>query len=236
MPEMRDPEARPADDGRNRRAPEGSARRPVAEPGSSGGASRREVLATDERSKPQPVANSNANASASDEGAQRRGSDRRPPSGDVGARSRDRAVPRTEAPPPSRTTDIRYPYRYYRGYSRYYDPWGYGGFGLGYFYYSPWAWGPYGYAPGYFYPGHPGYGYDVGSVKLKVRPRDAEVWVDGYYAGTVDDFDGVFQALRLDSGAYRIEIRKPGFETLTFDVRVQPERTITFRGGMRPLP
>jgi hypothetical protein len=62
------------------------------------------------------------------------------------------------------------------------------------------------------------------------------VWVDGYYAGNVDDFDGAFQALKLDSGAYRIEIRKPGFETLTFDVRVQPERTITFRGDMRPIP
>jgi hypothetical protein len=69
-----------------------------------------------------------------------------------------------------------------------------------------------------------------------VKPRDAEVWVDGYYAGSVDDFDGIFQALRLDMGAYRIEVRKPGFETLTFDVRVQPERTITFRGEMKPLP
>ena len=56
-----------------------------------------------------------------------------------------------------------------------------------------------------------------------MTPRDAEVFVDGYYAGTVDDFDGVFQALKLDSGGYKIEIRKPGFETLHFDVRVQPE-------------
>jgi hypothetical protein len=69
-----------------------------------------------------------------------------------------------------------------------------------------------------------------------VKPRDAEVWVDGYYAGSVDDFDGIFQSLKLDLGAYRIEVRKPGFETITFDVRVQPDRTITFRGEMKPLP
>jgi hypothetical protein len=31
-------------------------------------------------------------------------------------------------------------------------------------------------------------------------PRDAEVYVDGYYAGTVDDFDGTFQRLHIDTG------------------------------------
>ena len=77
---------------------------------------------------------------------------------------------------------------------------------------------------------------DAGSVKLKVKPRDAEVFVDGYFAGVVDDFDGVLQALKLDSGAYNIEIRKPGFEPLRFDVRVQPDRSITFRGEMKPAP
>ncbi len=81
-----------------------------------------------------------------------------------------------------------------------------------------------------------GFGFDVGSVRLKVKPRDAEVWVDGYYAGSVDDFDGVLQALKLDAGGYHIEIRKAGYQTLTFDVRVQPQRTITFRGDMKAVP
>ncbi len=73
-------------------------------------------------------------------------------------------------------------------------------------------------------------------MRLKVTERDAEVYVDGYYAGIVDDFDGIWQQLRLDDGGYRIEIRKPGFETLVFDVRVQPGRTITYRGQMQPEP
>jgi hypothetical protein len=144
----------------------------------------------------------------------------------------NRAVPRRSSPYPSHP--VYYPgHRYYSGYY----PWGYPGFGFGYFYYAPW-----GFFPGYWGPGYYGYGpymasgYAMGAVKLKVTPRAAEVLVDGYYAGTVDDFDGVFQALRLDSGAYKIEIRKPGYETLHFDVRVQPDRTITYRGDMKPTP
>jgi hypothetical protein len=160
-------------------------------------------------------------------------------SADSGKRSdypvRGYAVPRTSSSRPSR------PIYVYRPYARpwYYDPWyGYGGgFGIGYSYYSPWSWyGPswYPYYGGGYYPYGGGYDYDIGRVRLKIKPRDAEVFVDGYYAGTVDDFDGNFQGLRLDSGAYKIEVRKPGFETLTYEVRVQPDRTITFSGELKP--
>ena len=69
-----------------------------------------------------------------------------------------------------------------------------------------------------------------------MKERDAEVWVDGFYAGTVDDFDGMFQSLKLEARGYKVEIRKPGFETLVFDVHLQPDRTITYRGAMRPMP
>lgn len=184
--------------------------------------------------------------------AQRRGAVRRPSGGSSGGGrpegasvgavdTRDRAVPRRSDPNPSSRV---YYYPNYHYYNRYYDPWGYGTFGLGYFYYSPWGYGPgywgagygHGYGYGYGYGPYIARGYDLGMVKLKVKPRDAEVLVDGYYAGTVDDFDGVFQALKLDSGGYKIEIRKPGFETLVFDVHVQPDRTITYRGEMKAIP
>jgi hypothetical protein len=151
---------------------------------------------------------------------------------------RDHAVARVGRPPDGDRRPV-YVYPDYWSYGRYYDPYYYG-LHLGYLAYSPWGWMPafygypysYGYGGGYYQP----QGWDIGSVKLKVKPRDADVFVDGYFAGQVDDFDGTFQSLRLDSGAYRIEIRKPGFETLIFDVRVQPDRTITYRGDMRPAP
>jgi hypothetical protein len=69
-----------------------------------------------------------------------------------------------------------------------------------------------------------------------VKPRDAEVYVDGYYAGIVDDFDGMWQQLRLDDGGHRIEVRMPGLAPLTFDVMVQPGRTITYRGDLTVTP
>ena len=34
------------------------------------------------------------------------------------------------------------------------------------------------------------------AVRLEVTPKEAEVYVDGYYAGIVDDFNGTFQRLR----------------------------------------
>jgi hypothetical protein len=140
-------------------------------------------------------------------------------------------------------------YNNYYYYPRRYYPYGYGAFGLGYFYYDPYSWGPYGYygspygySPGAVYGGYGGgygggYEYDVGSLRLDVKgPKHAEVLVDGYYAGTLDDFDGTFQALQLESGPYKIEIRAPGFEPLQFDIRVLPGRKITYRGELRKMP
>ena len=138
---------------------------------------------------------------------------------------------------------------YYYSYPRRYYPYGYGAFGLGYFYYDPYTW--YGYDPYWHTPyrhyrygsygssyGSYGssYGYYTGQLRLLVRPRHAEVYVDGYFAGHVDDFDGIFQSLRLEEGPYRIEIVAPGYEPMEFEVRIQPGRKITYRGELRPLP
>jgi len=151
-------------------------------------------------------------------------------------------------------TIVSPPVRYYRSYS----PWGFGGVGFGSYYgsfydpyvfydpFSPWyrGYGNYGYGP-YGYPsyGYSGYGYPSsysafadGDLRLKVKPRDAQVFVDGYYVGIVDDFDGVFQRLHLPSGPHRIEVRAPGFETLTFDVQIRFDETTKFEGNLRRLP
>jgi hypothetical protein len=121
---------------------------------------------------------------------------------------------------------------YYYVYPRRYYPYGYGSFGLGYFYYDPYSWYPYDY--NYRFSGY-GYGYPTGEIRLQVRPRHAEVFVDGYYAGRVDEFDGFIQSLRLEEGPYTIEIVAPGYQPLLFDVRILPGRKITYRGDMVPL-
>ena len=134
---------------------------------------------------------------------------------------------------------------YYYGYSRYYAP--FYGFGLGYYMYDPFWFDPY-YDPyygggggGYYgggYGGGGGYSYrafrDQGSLRLKIKPRDAKVYIDGYFVGVVDSFDGVFQKLGIDSGGHRVEIRADGFEPLQFEVLITPGDTVTYKGELKP--
>lgn len=96
--------------------------------------------------------------------------------------------------------------------------------------------GPFGY--GYGYPGaaYPMVLPAYGSVRITDAPRDAEVYVDGYYAGVVDDFDGRFQRLNLEPGPHQIEVRTAAAESRSFDVSVQPGRTVTFRATSQRRP
>jgi hypothetical protein len=143
----------------------------------------------------------------------------------------------------------RWAYRNYRFSPLRFVPWNliYGSVGLGnYGYYSfGFGNGPSYYGSSYYGPSsygggvYPQYGYgnttfETGNVRLQIRPRDAQVFVDGYYAGCVDDFDGVFQSLRLEQGPHKIEVRMPGYQTFEIDVHVQPGRTLTIREDLRP--
>ena len=110
------------------------------------------------------------------------------------------------------------------------------GYGSGYRYNPYWN-GYYGQSYGYSPYTYGGYGRDyyTGSLRLKVQPRFGEVFVDGYYVGLVNDFDGIFQRLRLEEGPHHIEITEAGFETLAFDVLILPGETITYEGHLYPL-
>jgi len=113
-----------------------------------------------------------------------------------------------------------------------YDPWwpGYYPYGYGY---------GYGYAPGVYaqfpvYGGGRGYG-GSGSVRLQVSPRQAEVFVDGYLAGTVDDFDGVFQRLDIAPGEHEIQIYLDGYRPFTQRFYLQPGKSFNIKHAMEPL-
>jgi hypothetical protein len=89
---------------------------------------------------------------------------------------------------------------------------------------------PFGTVPSYYYDPSPGVSY--GGVRITDAPRDAQVFADGNYAGIVDDFDGWLQHLNLEPGPHRIEIHTPGAGAVSFDVVVQPGRTITLRADV----
>ena len=112
------------------------------------------------------------------------------------------------------------------GYYPYASPFWFGDPWYGYQY--PWRpygpYGPYGY-----------YGFPEASVRLEVTPRDAEVYVDGYYAGTVDDFDGAFQRLRVEPGEHEIEVYREGFRPFRQKVYLTPDNTFRIRQALQPL-
>jgi hypothetical protein len=77
--------------------------------------------------------------------------------------------------------------------------------------------------------------YADSSLRLQVSPRNAEVFVDGYYAGIVDDFDGRLQRLYLEAGDHEITLYYAGFRTATHRIYLQPGRTFTIREQMQQL-
>jgi hypothetical protein len=89
-------------------------------------------------------------------------------------------------------------------------------------FFDPW----FGYQWGYPFPYPPYGGYRFGpadaSVRLDVTPRDAQVFVDGYYAGVVDDFDGVFQRLHVAPGQHEIAVYREGYRTVRDRVYLGP--------------
>ena len=87
-----------------------------------------------------------------------------------------------------------------------------------------WPWwdpfyGPWYYPPGY-YLAEPG--YPVIDVRLQVKPENAEVYVDGFYAGLVDDFDGFFQRLHLPQGEHQVQFYLDGYRTARKTLYLSP--------------
>jgi hypothetical protein len=138
---------------------------------------------------------------------------------------------------------------FYVGYP-WYGGYGYGGygfsigvgvgfgypFGYGYPYYAyPYA-APYAY-PGAYYGGYPAAVYYDGSaaMRLQVTPRNTEVFIDGYYAGIVDNFDGTFQRLNIQPGQHEVELYLPGHRALERNVYLQPGKTTNIKYAMEPL-
>jgi hypothetical protein len=140
-----------------------------------------------------------------------------------------------------------YPYAYY---DPFYSPYDYG-------YSAPYP--PYDYAyPATTYPAYPpASGYpasapppassypseadsigvqpgqaNTGGLSFEVTPSTAQVFVDGTYVGTVGQFTPTSQPLGLTPGRHQVEIRAPGYRTITFDPDVVAGQVIPYQGTM----
>jgi len=99
-----------------------------------------------------------------------------------------------------------------------------------------------GFYPQYRYPlfGYPQrfYRYAYGqtaSIRLLVTPKDTQVFVDGYFAGMVEEFDGTFQRLRLPPGQHELVLYLTGYHSLKQTLQLVPGKDFTVRHAMAPL-
>jgi hypothetical protein len=106
----------------------------------------------------------------------------------------------------------------------------------GRFIYSPYLydpfWGPYPYP---YYGAYPIGVSPQGDVRVLATPKQAEVYVDGFYAGVVDDFDGAFQRLRTTPGGHAITLHLEGYRTITQSIYVTPGSTFKLQLTMDKL-
>jgi PEGA domain len=61
------------------------------------------------------------------------------------------------------------------------------------------------------------------SVRVLATPVEANVYVDGFYAGLVDDFDGALQRLPVTPGDHAITLYLEGYGTVTKHVVASPD-------------
>jgi hypothetical protein len=66
-----------------------------------------------------------------------------------------------------------------------------------------------------------------------VDPVETRVYVDGYYAGVADDFDGLFQRLHVAPGRHEISLKLGGHETHRVRVYVGSGATLKLDHEMR---
>lgn len=93
------------------------------------------------------------------------------------------------------------------------------------------------------YPPYPG-PYPYGSyrymspeaeLKVQVTPKEASVYVDGYFAGTVDEFDGAFQRLRVLPGQHEIVVYLEGYRSIKEKLYLGPNTSRKLERAMEKL-
>lgn len=105
------------------------------------------------------------------------------------------------------------------------------GGGFAPYYYGPY--GPYYGVPYGVYPYGPAFGVpNAGEVKLDTHVKDAEVFINGNFAGTVNKL----KAMTMQPGNYTIEVRAPGRAAFHQDIHVVAGKTMTLHPDLPVTP
>ncbi len=118
-----------------------------------------------------------------------------------------------------------------------------GTYAPGYNHLTPYPYGGYGaYGGTGYWPIGDSTSYDArtaaavpdGYLKVQGQPSTAQVYVDGLYAGTIDDL-ARSSARAIDAGAHRLEVRADGYESASVDLRVDPRETTVYRAALKQI-
>jgi hypothetical protein len=93
-----------------------------------------------------------------------------------------------------------------------------------------WGYGPY-WGPYPYYGFYGGYYYTpaTGAVKFDTSVKNADLYINGAYAGTV----GKLKTLHLRPGSYNIELRAPGYMHYAERIYVAPGKTLHVKPDLR---
>jgi hypothetical protein len=75
----------------------------------------------------------------------------------------------------------------------------------------------------------------TGKVRVLATPKQADVYVDGFFAGFVDDFDGALQGLPATPGEHAVTLYLEGYRTITRQILVTSHATVKVRLQMDRL-
>jgi PEGA domain len=93
-----------------------------------------------------------------------------------------------------------------------------------------WGPGPYPYAAAY-----PNGACLSANVRVLATPKQADVYVDGFFAGFVDDFDGREQPLPITPGDHAITLYREGYRTVTRHIAATARSTVKLQLRMEKL-
>jgi len=135
---------------------------------------------------------------------------------------------------PARKTHLKWGFDIGAGYTHVsgFDPWyaysPYGRYGY-YPYYAYGFWDPF-WGPASYYPVDVTYSRDKGELQLKADPKDADVYIDGAYAGKVQHLKSIW----LEPGAYNLSFSAPGRESYQRRVYVLTGKRLTIPAKLVP--
>jgi hypothetical protein len=72
----------------------------------------------------------------------------------------------------------------------------------------------------------------TGYLRLDVEPQSAQVFVDGFFAGTAADFR--LSGQEIDAGPHRVDIRADGYDSQSVELRIRPNDTLSYRATLAP--